>query len=160
MASTRRKRLLTTLRGHAGAVAALGILVLLTAGSGRVAAADYVVRDYAIPEPLTATPGDPQRGAAIVVDRARGNCLSCHAVPVDADFFGTTGPTLAAVGARLNAAQLRLRLVDPKVINPMTMMPAYFKTEGLYRVAPEYAGKPILSAQEIEDVVAFLLTLK
>jgi len=160
VASTWRKRLLTTLYGHARAGAVTAIVALLTTGGERVRAADYVVRDYAIAEPLSAMPGDPQRGAAIVVDRGRGNCLSCHAVPVDADFFGTTGPTLAAVGARLNAAQLRLRLVDPKVINPMTMMPAYFNTEGLYRVAPEYAGKPILSAQEIEDVVAFLLTLK
>jgi len=160
VASIRRKRLLTTRDGHTRAVAVTGIVALLLAGGEHAQAADYVVRDYTIPAPLTATPGDPQRGAAIVVDRGGGNCLSCHAVPVDADFFGTTGPSLAAVGARLDAAQLRLRLVDPKVINPLTMMPAYFKTEGLYRVAAEYAGKPILNAQEIEDVVAFLVTLK
>ncbi|MEQ8659627.1 MAG: sulfur oxidation c-type cytochrome SoxX [Gammaproteobacteria bacterium] len=144
MARNRRRCLLT------------GLLVAASLGA---VAADYSVRDYAIPAPLTATPGDPVRGAAVVVDRRRGNCLSCHAVPLDAEFFGTTGPSLAAVGARLDAGQLRLRVVDPKVINPMTMMPAYYKTDGLYRVAPEYVGRPILSAQEIEDVVAYLVTL-
>jgi len=121
--------------------------------------ADYVIADYGIAEPLSAMPGDAERGRAIAVDRGLGNCLSCHALPVDAEFFGTTGPTLDGVARRLSPAQLRLRLVDPKAVNPMTMMPAYYKATGLNRVAPAYAGKPILDAQQIEDLVAYLTTL-
>ena len=75
------------------------------------------------------------------------------------EFPKKDGPTFQ-YAIRVNESGGAMYMIDPKVINPMTMMPAYFKTEGLYRVAPEYAGKPILSAQEIEDVVAFLLTLK
>lgn len=123
-------------------------------------AADYVVENYGIAQPLTSEPGDAARGAKIIVDRELGNCLACHAAAVDAEFFGTTGPTLVGVGARLGAAQLRLRVVDPKRINPATMMPAYFRSEGLNRVLPEFAGKTILSAQQVEDVVAFLVAQK
>lgn len=136
--------------------------VIGVCGFAMVAAADapdYVVEDYAIAAPLSDVPGDAERGRAIAVDRGLGNCLSCHALPIDAEFFGTTGPTLDGVARRLSPAQLRLRLVDPKVVNPMTMMPAYYKTAGLNRVAPAFAGKPILDAQQIEDVVAFLTTL-
>ena len=122
-------------------------------------APDYIIENYAIAAPLSAVPGDAERGRAIAVDRGLGNCLSCHALPIDAEFFGTTGPTLDGVARRLSPAQLRLRLVDPKVVNPLTMMPAYYKTAGLNRVAPAFAGKPILDAQQIEDVVAFLATL-
>ena len=124
-----------------------------------VAAPSYVVENYGIAQALTTEPGNAARGKEVLVDRDLGNCLGCHAAPIDAEFFGTTGPTLAGVGARLNAAQLRLRLVDPKQLNPMTIMPAYYKTDGLNRVLKEFAGKPILTAQQIEDVVAFLLTL-
>ena len=123
-------------------------------------AADYVVENYAIVKPLTAQAGDPVRGAEVMVDRELGNCLACHAVGVDAEFFGTTGPPLVGVGARLTAAQLRLRVVDSKRINPATMMPAYFRSKGLQRVLPEFAGTTILSAQQVEDVVAFLAAQK
>ncbi|MEX2481683.1 MAG: sulfur oxidation c-type cytochrome SoxX [Gammaproteobacteria bacterium] len=119
----------------------------------------YVVDNYAIEAPLTATPGDVARGRAIALDRASGNCLSCHALPEEAEFFGTTGPSLVGVARRLSPAQLRLRLVDSKVLNPNSMMPSYYKTRGLNRVAPAYAGRPILDAQQIEDVVAYLATL-
>lgn len=119
----------------------------------------YTVENYAIPRALSAEPGDPTRGARVVAEHEPGNCLSCHAVPVDAAFFGTTGPSLAGVARRLNAGQLRLRLADPKQINPLSIMPAYYRTQGLQRVAPAYAGQTILTAQQIEDVVAFLLTL-
>lgn len=119
----------------------------------------YVVENYAIPTPLTTTPGDPERGRALVLDRSSGNCVTCHAFPLDAEFFGTTGPSLVGVARRLDPAQLRLRVVDPKVVNPMTMMPAYHRTAGLRRVAPRYAGEPILDAQQVEDVVAYLSTL-
>lgn len=121
-------------------------------------AADYVVDNLGIAKPLTEQAGDPARGAKVMIDRDLGNCLACHAAAVDAEFFGTTGPSLVGVGARLTPAQLRLRVVDPKRINPATMMPAYFRTEGLNRVLPEFVGKTILSAQQVEDVVAFLAT--
>jgi sulfur-oxidizing protein SoxX len=64
------------------------------------------------------------------------------------------------VGSRLTAGQLRLRLVDPQVVNSATIMPAYYKVAGLYRVLPLYQGKTLLTAQQIEDVVAYLLTLQ
>ncbi|MGR8918572.1 MAG: sulfur oxidation c-type cytochrome SoxX [Gammaproteobacteria bacterium] len=120
----------------------------------------YVVENYAIDAPLTDQPGDPARGQAAMIDREGGNCLGCHAVPLDAEFFGTTGPTLERVGARLTPGQIRLRLVDPKKVNPMTMMPAYYKTEGLHRVLPAFAGKTVLTAQQIEDIVAYLSSLR
>ena len=123
-------------------------------------AADYVVENYAIATALTEQAGDPARGVEVMVDRELGNCLACHAVSVDAEFFGTTGPSLVGVGARLTVAQLRLRVVDSKRINPATMMPAYFRSEGLQRVLPQFAGKTILSAQQVEDVVAFLAAHK
>lgn len=135
-------------------------VALLQFATPLAAAPAYVVENYAIPKPLTDTPGDPARGLAAMADRELGNCFGCHVVPVDAEFFGTTGPTLVGVGLRLNAAQLRLRLVDSKHINPMTMMPAYFRSEGLHRVAEKFQGKTVLSAQQIEDVVAYLMTLK
>lgn len=141
-----------------GTIAVIGLCAFAIVASAD--APDYVVEDYAIAAPLSETPGNAERGRAIAVDRGLGNCLSCHELPIDAEFFGTTGPTLDGVARRLSSAQLRLRLVDPKIVNPMTMMPAYYKTTGLNRVAPAFAGKPILDAQQIEDVVAFLTTLE
>lgn len=139
------------------------ILSPLAAWLSTVGAADapaYRVENFAIPEPLTDTPGDPARGLAVMADRELGNCFGCHVVPVDAEFFGTTGPTLENVGERLNAAQLRLRLVDSKQINPMSMMPSYYRTEGLHRVLDAFEGTTVLSAQQIEDVIAYLMTLR
>lgn len=121
----------------------------------------YDVVKGAIPAQLTNCPGDPERGRQIVLDRERGDCVVCHAMPLpDRQFHGAIGPPLDGVGNRYSAGELRLRLVDPKALNPQTVMPAYYKIEGLYQVAEDYRGKPILTAQEIEDVVAYLLTLK
>jgi len=121
----------------------------------------FTVTGDAVASPLGGLAGDAARGRAVVVDRRRGNCLICHAVPtVAAPFQGRIGPSLAGVGGRLTAVQMRLRLIDQSRIKPDTIMPPYYRTEDLHDVAPEYRGKPALGAQEIEDVLAFLMTLK
>jgi sulfur-oxidizing protein SoxX len=114
-----------------------------------------------IPASLTGSKGDPARGRAIVVDRQVGLCLLCHSGPFpEQRFMGDLAPDLRGVGARLSEGQIRLRIADSSRVNPATIMPAYFKTEGLQRVAPAFRGKTVLTAQQIEDVVAFLVTLK
>lgn len=115
----------------------------------------------AIPEPLTDTPGDPERGRQIVLDREVGNCLICHKVPEPTERFqGEVGPDLSGVGSRLTAGQLRLRIVDQSRLNPRTLMPPYFRVDRLALVAKQFRGKPVLTAQQVEDVVAYLQTLR
>ncbi len=115
----------------------------------------------AIPAPLVQGPTDPARGRAIVVDRRRGLCLLCHAGPFPEERFqGNLAPELNGVGARWSEGQLRLRLVDGRRFNPDTIMPSYYRTDGLERVGSAWRGKPLLTAPEIEDVVAFLKTLR
>jgi L-cysteine S-thiosulfotransferase len=122
-------------------------------------AADSPSAEDGLP-PLTPTPGDPERGRAIVVDRDRGLCLLCHSGPFPEEpFQGNLGPSLDGVGSRLDPAALRLRIVDSRRINPDTIMPPYRSTDGLNRVGARWRGEPILSAQQVEDVVAFLATL-
>lgn len=121
----------------------------------------YEISGDAIPRPLGGLVGNSERGAAIVRDRERGNCLICHQGADPAEpFQGSVGPPLRAVGARLDTGQIRLRLVDASRLNPLTVMPPYFRTDDLHNVAPQYRGKPALSAQEIEDVVTYLASLK
>ena len=120
----------------------------------------YEIVGDAIPTSLTGAPGDPARGRAIVGDRRVGLCLLCHTGPFpEPRLQGTLAPDLRGAGSRFSAGQLRLRLVDATRLNPDTIMPPYYRIEGLARVAPSYAGKPILDAAQIEDVVAFLATL-
>lgn len=108
-----------------------------------------------------ASAGDAARGRAIVASRQVGLCLLCHGGPIPEEpFQGNLAPDLAGAGGRATAAQLRLRIVDASRLNPDTIMPSYFRIEGLNRVAPAYQGKPILSAQQVEDVVAWLRTLR
>jgi sulfur-oxidizing protein SoxX len=115
----------------------------------------------AMPEPLTATPGDAARGRAIVASRQVGLCLLCHTGPFPEEHFqGNLAPDLAGAGARWSTAQLRLRIVDSRRVNPETIMPAYHRVDGLVRVGRAWAGKPVLDAQQVEDVVAFLATLR
>ena len=115
----------------------------------------------AIPQSLTGARGDPARGRAIVANRQVGLCLLCHSGPFPEERFqGNLAPSLEGAGKRWSEGQLRLRIVDSGRINPATIMPAYHRTEGLVRVAPAWRGKPVLSAEQIEDVVAFLMTLK
>lgn len=125
------------------------------------AAAGPVVVGDAIPAPLTAAPGDPMRGRAVVVSRQVGTCVLCHAGPFPEERLpASIAPDLHGVADRLTPGQIRLRLVDPSVVNPDTVMPGYFRTEGLVRVGRPFQGRPVLSAQQIEDAVAFLATLK
>lgn len=125
----------------------------------------FKVTQDAIETPLTGRAGDAARGRDVVVNRNEGGCLLCHIVPAaPADertrFMGNLAPPLAGVGGRLTAGQLRLRLVDSTVLNPATIMPSYYRTEGLNQVAAAFRGKPLLTAQQIEDAVAWLTTLK
>jgi sulfur-oxidizing protein SoxX len=121
----------------------------------------YAIVGDAIPAPLTGTLGEPARGRAIVVNRRVGLCLLCHSGPFPEEKLqGNLAPDLAGTGARWSAGQLRLRLVDASRLNPDTIMPPYYRVDGLDRVTPALRGKPILSAQQIEDVVAFLATLR
>lgn len=113
-----------------------------------------------VPAPLGGLDGDPARGAAIVVDRRRGNCLACHRIPLAQPFQGEVGPSLAGIGDRLEPGQIRLRVIDTSRTRPDTLMPPYYRIEGLTDVAPEFRGRPALTAQEVEDVVAFLATLE
>nr|VFK37200.1 MAG: sulfur-oxidizing protein SoxX [Candidatus Kentron sp. SD]VFK41480.1 MAG: sulfur-oxidizing protein SoxX [Candidatus Kentron sp. SD]VFK78489.1 MAG: sulfur-oxidizing protein SoxX [Candidatus Kentron sp. SD] len=122
---------------------------------------DYKVEGIGIPASLTGEPGDSDRGRKLAIDRKKGNCLACHRAPVpEEDDHGDIAPDLAHVASRLTVPQLRLRLVDSKRINPATMMPSFYRIDDLHRVAKEFQGKPILTAKEVEDLLAYLSTLK
>lgn len=114
-----------------------------------------------MPQSLTGQPGDPVRGRAIVANRTVGLCLLCHSGPIPEERFqGTLAPSLEGAGLRSTPGQLRLRLVDARRLNPDTIMPPYYRVDGLTRVARNVQGKTILTAHQIEDVVAYLVTLK
>jgi sulfur-oxidizing protein SoxX len=123
--------------------------------------AGHACAEDALPSSLTGAKGDAARGRAIVANRQVGLCLLCHSGPFPEERFqGNIGPDLAGVGARLSEAQIRLRIVNPARVNPKSIMPAYFRADNLERVAPAFRGKSVLSSEQIEDVVAFLVTLK
>jgi len=133
----------------------LAIAFAVAAGSANAGDGD------ALPASLTGAKGDPARGRAVVANRQVGLCLLCHSGPFPEERFqGSLAPDLAGVGGRLSEGQLRLKMVDAGRANAATIMPAYYRTAGLVRVAPAYQGKPILTAEQIEDVVAFLVTLR
>jgi sulfur-oxidizing protein SoxX len=122
----------------------------------------WTAKDFAIAEPLGGLQGDPRRGRQIAISRSRGNCLACHHMPIpEEEFHGTLGPPLEDVGARLTEGQIRLRIVDEKQINPESIMPGFYRDpRHFYRVLDEYEGKTVLTPQEVEDVVAYLLSFK
>jgi len=120
----------------------------------------YVVVGDAIPVSLTGAPGDPARGHALVRERI-STCLLCHSGPFPEEKFqGDLAPSLAGAGGRWSEGQLRLRLVDASRLNPVTIMPSYYRVDGLDRAGATWRGKPILSAEQIEDMVAYLATLR
>lgn len=143
----------------------LGRIALFAAVAGCATTAPdallpYRVHGDAIPERLAAAPGDAGRGKAIVISRD-SNCLLCHAVPDSGvRFMGNIGRPLEGVGAQLTEGQLRLRIVDPMRLNRETIMPSYYRVDGLNRVAEPWRGKPVLTGQQVEDTVAYLLTLR
>jgi L-cysteine S-thiosulfotransferase len=119
---------------------------------------DYVVTGDAIAESLTGAPGDAVRGRSLVLDRT-STCILCHSGPFPkATFQGDLAPSLA--GGRWSEGQLRLRLVDASRLNPATIMPSYYRVDGLVRVGSAWRDKPILSAEQIEDIVAYLASLR
>ena len=135
------------------------IILMLMLGLGPSRATD-VVGD-AMPKSLTGMPGDPRRGRMIVADRTRGLCLLCHSAPIPEERFqGELAPSLAGAGARWTEGQLRLRVADPRRLNPDTIMPSYLRREGFNRVAAAWRGRSVLEPQEIEDVVAYLAALR
>ncbi len=141
-------------------VALIFAATLATPGQAQEALRPYDVVGDAIPKSLTGIPGDPERGRAIVVKR-ENTCLLCHSGPFpEQRFQGDLSPDLKGAGARWSEGELRLRLVDAARLNPATIMPSYYKVDGLTRVAQTFRGKPILTAEQIEDVVAYLKTLK
>jgi sulfur-oxidizing protein SoxX len=144
----------------------LALLVALLQAPASAAAQQPALRpfdivDDAIPASLTGAPGDPARGRAIVGNRQVGLCLLCHSGPFPEERFqGTLAPDLSGAGARWSEGQLRLRLVDPSRLNPATIMPPYYRLDGLTRVAGAWRGRTVLSPEQIEDVVAYLATLR
>ena len=145
--------------------ALLLLMGLLTGAAGDPAGAEdlvsYRIENGAIFKPLIDSPGNTSRGRQIVRDIAHATCLICHAMPIPEEpDHGEIGPSLARVGDRFTAGQLRLRLVDPKALNPESIMPSYYRVTDMYRVWGPYRDRPIYTARQIEDVVAFLASLK
>ncbi len=140
---------------------ALGLAAFTVVGLASAQSAVPGAVHDALPQSLTGNPGNAARGRAIVANRQVGLCLLCHTGPIPEERFqGNLAPDLAGAGKRWSVGQLRLRMVDARALNPQTIMPSYHRTDGLNRVAPTWAGIPMLAAQQVEDVVAYLLTLR
>ena len=137
-----------------------GALLAVTCPAGAQSLRPYSVVGDAIPEPLTPARGDAARGRTLVVERS-STCILCHSGPFpEQRFQGDLAPDLAGSGSRWSEGQIRLRLVDASRLNAATIMPSYYRVDGLGRVGTPWRGKPILSAEQIEDIVAYLVTLR
>jgi L-cysteine S-thiosulfotransferase len=143
----------------ASATAALALLA--AAAPSHADLVHYTIVGDAIPASLTGSKGDPARGRAIVANHTVGLCLLCHSGPFPEDRFqGNVAPDLSGAGARWSEGQMRLRIVDASKLNPGTIMPPFYRIDDLTRVAAAYRDKPVLTAVDVEDVVAYLMTLK
>lgn len=145
-----------------GAIGVAVAVVGAPAAAGAQDAVNYQVIDgNSIPKSFTGKPGDPKKGREVATNRRQGNCLACHAMPIpEQPYHGAIGPDLGGVGSRYNEGELRLRVADPKLVNPDTIMPAFYRNEGFHRVLKNFQGKTVLTAEQVEDVVAYLMTLK
>ena len=138
----------------------IAVLVAFGGAADAQALRPYAVVGDAIPASLTDTPGDAARGRALVVERT-STCILCHSGPFpEQRFQGDVAPSLAGTGSRWSEGEIRLRLVDASRLNAATIMPSYYRIDGLSRVGRAWQGKPILSAEQIEDIVAYLVTLR
>jgi L-cysteine S-thiosulfotransferase len=141
-------------------IALVALALALPGAANAQALVSYKIVGDGIPVSLTGAPGDAVRGRALVLDRSN-TCILCHSGPFpETRFQGDLAPDLAGSGRRWSASQLRLRLVDASRLNPETIMPSYYRVDGLDRVGRNFEGKPILTAAQIEDIVAYLATLR
>ena len=139
----------------------LALCVFAAHAQANVPMRPFTVVGDAIPQALTDVPGDAARGRAIVANRHLGLCMVCHTGPISEERFqGNLAPDLAGAGKRWTTGQLRLRIADARALNPRTIMPSYHWVGPRTRVAPAFVGKPVLAAQEVEDIVAYLATLQ
>jgi sulfur-oxidizing protein SoxX len=148
--------------GRFWAVKSLLWLLLATALSANAnEPVPFTINNDGISEPLAGLVGDAASGRTIVANRQVGLCILCHQAPIPEERLqGDLATNLAGAGSRWSAAQLRLRIVDARKLNPKTIMPSYYRTRDLNRVGTQWRAKPVLTAQQIEDVVAYLATLK
>ena len=145
------------------AVAAIGgtLALFLSSPASAAGLVEYQINNDAIATSLTGKVGDPVNGKKLAINRKKGNCLACHSMPIPKQaFHGNIGPSLKGISNRYSEGELRLRIVNPKVLNSETIMPAFYKADGFNRVIKKFAGKTIISAQEVEDIVAYLMMLK
>lgn len=146
------------------AVWALGVVLSLSFITNATAAEKlmkYMVKDGAIAKSLTGKPGNAANGRKLAINRKQGNCLACHKLPIpEQPFHGEVGPDLNGVAGRLSEGQVRARIVNPKMDNPDTIMPAFYRNDGFTRVLKKFKGKSMLSASQVEDLVAYAMTLK
>lgn len=147
------------------AVFAAGIALSVAISTNAMAAEKmmmkYMVKDGAIAKSLTGKPGNVANGRKLAINRKQGNCLACHVMPIpEQPYHGKIGPELNGVASRLSEGEVRLRIVNPKVLNPESIMPAFYRKDGFHRVLKKFKGKTMLSAQQVEDLVAYTMTLK
>jgi sulfur-oxidizing protein SoxX len=148
-------------RTLAVAVIGISLALLLSPPASAAGLVKYQINNDAIAASLTGKAGDPVNGRKLAINRKKGNCLACHSMPISEQaFHGNIGPGLKSVSNRYSEGELRLRIVNPKVLNSETIMPAFYKIDGFNRVMKKFMGQTIISAQEVEDIVAYLMTLK
>jgi sulfur-oxidizing protein SoxX len=142
-----------------------GAAMVVVAGVGMTFAASaetvpYSIIGEGIPKSLTGKAGDAKAGRKVAYNRKTGNCLACHKLPIpEQQFHGEVGPDLGGIASRSSEAELRLRIVNPKMANPDTIMPAFYRDRGFRRLQKKWVGKTILKAQQVEDLLAYLMTL-